>query len=109
MPAQKLHLDNENDSRARALESNYESWQRDRKAKAEKDFLEMLGENAFVEFWGRLRKMQEEGDRKGAQGMNVEVAADDLAGEEGDAEKVDLKTLAKNIDVREIERVLKVN
>ena len=44
--------------------------------------------------------------------MKVEVGAEDLAGEEDapeDGQRADLKALAKSVDVREIERVLKVS
>lgn len=102
-PAQKLGLDNNSD----ALRSEYEDWARARAIQAERDFQEMLYENAFVEFWGRVRKMQESGDG----GMKVEVNDEDLAGEErgdDDREQADLKTLARSVDVQEIERVLKV-
>ena len=102
----KLHYDAEYDKDGRALEQEYRSWRNQRIGQAEKEFQEMLGENAFVEFWGRIRKMKEEAEG----GMKVDVGAEDLAGEEDneDGEKVDLKALARNIDVKEIERVLKV-
>ena len=68
----------------------------------------MLHENAFVEFWGRIRKIKE--GAEGGNGMKVNVGSEDLAGEEDneEGEKADLKSLARNIDVKEIERVLKV-
>lgn len=103
LPAQKLMLDND----AAALEDEYEGWRRSRVAQAEREFQEMLHENAFVEFWGRLRNIKEASEG----GMKVEVGAEDLAGEEAAGEesgKVDLKALAKSVDVQEIERVLKV-
>ena len=44
----------------------------------------MLDENAFVDFWGRLKKMKEGGEGE----MKVEVGAEDLAGEgEGDGDE----------------------
>ncbi|KAH8111363.1 hypothetical protein DFH11DRAFT_1690413 [Phellopilus nigrolimitatus] len=104
LPAVKLLLDKEHDENARALEGEYRTWRAARGSQAEREFQEMLDENAFVEFWGRVRKMKEEGEG----GMKVDVGAEDLAGEEGDGEdKIDLKALAKSVDVREIERVLK--
>lgn len=107
LPATKLHYDAENDKNGRALEQEYRSWRNQRTATAEKEFQDMLQENAFVEFWGRIRKIKE-----GAEGgMKVDVGSEDLAGE-GDneeGEKADLKSLARNIDVKEIERVLKVS
>lgn len=106
LPATKLHYDAEHDKDTRTLECEYRSWRNQRMVQAEKEFQEMLGENAFVEFWGRIRKMKEGVDG----GMKVNVGAEDLAGEEDneDREKVDLKALAKSIDVKEIERVLRV-
>lgn len=104
LPAQKLRLHDNSE----ALAQEYSTWRAIRKAQATRDFQEMLDENAFVEFWGRVRKMSEE--KEG--GMKVEVGAEDLAGEEeeeGENGKIDLKALAKSVDVREIERVLKVS
>ena len=103
LPAQKLRLDSDSD----ALQSEFEDWATARVSQAERDFQDMLNENAFVEFWGRVRKMHENGEG----GMKVEVDDEDLVGEEqgdDDREKADLKTLAKSVDVQEIERVLKV-
>lgn len=99
LPAQKLRLDNDTD----ALEREYREWRAARTARAEHEFQDMLNENAFVEFWGRVRKMREEGEG----GIKVEIGAEDLAGEEDESGKIDLKTLAKRVDVQEIERVLK--
>ncbi|KAI5120418.1 hypothetical protein M0805_006919 [Coniferiporia weirii] len=106
LPATKLHLDMVHGENARGLEYEFRTWRDERNARAQKEFQEMLDENAFVEFWGRMRKMKEGGEG----GMKVDVGAEDLAGEgEGDEEsgKIDLKALARSIDVREIERVLK--
>lgn len=64
----------------------------------------MLSENSFVEFWGRLSKIG--GD--GVEG-SVKIENEDIGEGEGDsgASKVDMKSLAKNIDIREMEKVLK--
>ncbi len=64
----------------------------------------MLTENAFVEFWGRLGKI-------GGEGVDGGVKADDLGeGEgEGGGGNVDMKVLAKNVDVGEMEKVLKAS
>lgn len=86
------------------LEEEYESWTRERTTEARKAFDQMLGENSFVEFWGRLGKIGGEGV-DGAIGMDdveEEVLAEDGAG------KVDMKVLAKSVDIREMEKVLKV-
>lgn len=90
------------------LEAEYEKWQRERTHDARLAFDEMLGENAFVEFWGRLGKIGGEGVEGGVSGG---VATDDLGEEEEGAEgvqRVDMKALAKNVDLKEMERVLKV-
>lgn len=87
---------------ADGLGREYERWQRERATEARQAFNEMLGENAFVEFWGRLGKI-------GGEGVDGGVAADDLGEDEGEGGggKVDMKTLAKNVDLKEMERVLK--
>jgi len=63
----------------------------------------MLAENSFVEFWGRLGKM-------GGEGVHGGIKADDQ-GEgvgEGGGGTVDMKALAKNIDIHDMEKVIKV-
>lgn len=97
LPVTKLGYD------AEQLEREFEKWQRERTHEARLAFDEMLGENAFVEFWGRLGKI-------GGEGVEGGVAADDLGEDEGEGGggKVDMKALAKNVDTKEIERVLKV-
>lgn len=74
---------------------------------ARKAFDEMLAENSFVEFWGRLGKIGGEGVDGGIEGG---IALDDLGESEVNSEgpKVDMKALAKNVDIKEMERVLKV-
>lgn len=87
----------------RAMQQNFDKWQRERYSESRKAFDEMLGENSFVEFWGRLRKI-------GGEGVDGGVKMDDADAEdgEGDGGKVDMKALAKNVDVEEVEKVLKV-
>jgi hypothetical protein len=51
----KLGLD------VRSLEHEFEKWQRERTGEARKAFDEMLAENSFVEFWGKLKKIGGEG------------------------------------------------
>jgi len=84
------------------LEHEYEIWQQERTTESRRAFAEMLSENAFVEFWGRLGKI-------GGDGVDGGVAADDLGEDEGEGGggKVDMKALAKNVDLKEMERVLK--
>lgn len=98
LPAVKLELE------AQQLGDEYAKWQRERTTEARKAFDEMLGENAFVEFWGRLGKI-------GGEGVNGGVKADDNDDEEegeGGGGRADMKVLAKSIDLREMEKVLKV-
>ncbi|KAF9221952.1 HSP90-domain-containing protein [Gyrodon lividus] len=96
LPATKLDLDD------RSLENEFNRWQRERAYDARKVFDEMLAENAFVEFWGRFGKM-------GGEGIDGGVAAEDLGEDEGEGfgGKVDMKTLAKNVDLADIVKVLK--
>lgn len=97
LPATKLGLD------SRELEREFDKWQRERTSDARKAFDEMLTDNAFVEFWGRLGKM-------GGEGVNGGVTAEDLGEDEGEGfgGKVDMKALAKNVDLNDIIKVLKV-
>lgn len=61
-----------------------------------------MGENSFVEFWGRLGKI-------GGAGVDSTIQNDDIGEEENeDEERVDMKKLAKAVDVKEIVKVLKV-
>ena len=94
LPASKLGFD------IHALEDEYERWNRERTTEARKAFDEMLTENSFVEFWGRLGKI-------GGQGIDKTIKADDIG--EDDEEIVDMKALAKTVDLNEMVMVLKVS
>ncbi|KIJ70580.1 hypothetical protein HYDPIDRAFT_78529 [Hydnomerulius pinastri MD-312] len=96
LPATKLGLDD------RDLEKEFDKWQRERTYEARKVFDEMLSENAFVEFWGRLGKI-------GGEGVDGGVTAEDMGEDEGEGfgGKVDMKALAKNVDLGDIVKVLK--
>ncbi|KAI0796793.1 hypothetical protein C8Q75DRAFT_710216 [Abortiporus biennis] len=91
-PATRLGYD------IRALEDEFEKWQRERTQTARGAFDEMLNENAFVEFWGRLGKI-------GGKGVDETIRADDI-GEDAE-ELVDMKALAKTVDLKEVVKVLK--
>lgn len=97
LPVVKLGFD------TRDLQSEFDKWQRERTQASRKAFDEMLAENAFVEFWGRLGKI-------GGEGVDGGVKAEDEDGDEGEGGggKVDMKVLAKNVDVEDMEKVLKV-
>lgn len=94
LPVTKLGFDVER------LEQEYDKWQRERTHEARLAFDQMLAENAFVEFWGRLGKI-------GGKGVDEGIKVDDL-GEDADEEQVDMKALAKNVDLKEMVKVLKV-
>ncbi|KAJ7591081.1 Hsp90 protein-domain-containing protein [Mycena floridula] len=95
VPAAKLGFD------VHALEREFAKWQRERTQAARIAFDEMMSENSFVEFWGRLRNI-------GGEGVNGGVAAEDMGEDEGEGGggTVDMKVLAKSVDVREVEKVL---
>ena len=94
LPATKLGFD------VRRLEDEYEKWQRQRTDAARRAFDEMLSENAFVEFWGRLGKME-------GKGVDENIKVDDLG--EDEEVLVDMKALAKTVDLKEMVKVLKVS
>jgi heat shock protein beta len=97
LPVTKLGFD------IKVLESEFDKWQRERTHEARKAFDEMLVENSFVEFWGRLGKL-------GGEGVDGGVKADEIGDDEGEGGggKVDMKVLAKSVDVGDMEKVLKV-
>ncbi len=98
LPATKLGFD------VFKLEQEFDKWQLTRTTGAREAFNDMLSENSFVEFWGRLRKIGGEGTEGG-----VKRDEDDDEDEgEGGGGNVDMKKLAKNVDITEMEKVLKV-
>jgi hypothetical protein len=88
----------------REVSREFDIWQRERTNESRIAFDEMMKENSFVEFWGRLGKM---GNEVVDGGLKIEN--DDIEEEGVDENKVDMKALAKNIDVSEIVKVLKVS
>ncbi|QRW02452.1 transcription elongation regulator 1 [Ceratobasidium sp. AG-Ba] len=87
----------------RGLADEFAKWQRARGVEARLAFDAMLGENSFVEFWGRLAKIGGEGVEGG---VPAEEGEEEDEGEGGGG-KVDMKALAKNVDVSEMEKVLR--
>jgi hypothetical protein len=86
------------------LEEEFDRWQRTRTTEARRTFDDMLLENSFIEFWGRLSKL-------GGEGVDGGVKRDDDGDEdegEGGGGNVDMKRLAKTVDITEMEKVLKV-
>jgi hypothetical protein len=98
LPATKLGFD------VFKLEEEFNRWQRRRTTEARKAFDDMLQENSFVDFWGRLGKLGGEGVEGGVKRDDDD---DDDEGEGGGG-KVDMKKLAKSVDITEMEKVLKV-
>ena len=98
LPATKLGFDQEK------LEQGFKKWQRERATQARKDFDQMLSENSFVEFWGRLSKM-------GGEGVDGGVKSDDHGEDEGEGGggKVDMKELAKHVEAGDMQKVLRVS
>ncbi|KAK7049537.1 hypothetical protein VNI00_005568 [Paramarasmius palmivorus] len=86
------------------LEHEFSRWQRERNQRARTAFDEMLRENSFVSFWGKLGKI-------GGEGVDGGVKRDEDDGDEGEGGggNVDMKSLAKNVTAEEITKVLKVN
>lgn len=95
LPAVKLGFD------IQKLEDEYDKFKRERTHQARLAFDQMLSENAFVEFWGRLGKI-------GGKGVDESIKVDDLE-EVLDEQVVDMKTLAKNVDLKEMTKVLQVS
>ena len=98
-PAVKLGFD------AHRLEGLFERWQRERNNAARTAFDEMLRENAFVDFWGRLKHIGGDGADEGVQWDEEGMAEDEG---EGGGGKVDMKKLAQKVDLTDVIKVLKV-
>ena len=98
LPATKLGYD------VFKLEQEFDNWQLTRTTGAREAFNDMLQENSFVEFWGRLRKIGGEGAEGGVKRDEDE---DEDEGEGGGG-NVDMKKLARSVDITEMEKVLKV-
>ncbi|KAJ7904478.1 hypothetical protein B0H14DRAFT_2663034 [Mycena olivaceomarginata] len=82
------------DSLLGALPHEFEKWQRERTTESRQAFDEMLAENSFVEFWGKLKKI-------GGEGADGGVKADEAENEdEGEAG-------GGKVDMKEVEKVLK--
>jgi hypothetical protein len=64
----------------------------------------MMGENSFVEFWGRLSKMKEV-----TLGQGLQITSEDIGEEDEEGNKIDMKALAKTVDIGEMVKVLKVS
>lgn len=98
----RLHL---SESR---IERLYDAWNRKRFDAARKEFDTMLSESKFVDYWGRLK--QDAAGKDEEERTKDLLANDNEDDEEMNAEgAVDLKTMAAQIDMKEINSVLKVS
>lgn len=89
-----------------SLANKYASWQKVRFARAREDFDKLLGENSFVDFWGRMRnKRLDERLVEGIPGENEEEMIDD----EEAGGRANLMEMAKQVDLREMHAVLAVS
>ena len=88
-----------------ALEDRWNAWKRTLETSARASFDEMLGENSFIEFWGKMRKktldekalaVKEEDEMEEGEGM-------------GDGGAADLTAMGRQIDLEEIKSVLRVS
>ncbi|WFD41431.1 hypothetical protein MPSI1_000058 [Malassezia psittaci] len=82
------------------LEREYQAWDRQRHERARAEFFEMLKENAFVDFWGRLQKEKEQ-HAKDAD--DIRIAEDD----DMDPEEKSIYDMASHVDISEMEAVLR--
>ncbi|KAF8305066.1 hypothetical protein DL93DRAFT_2183387 [Clavulina sp. PMI_390] len=116
LPAQKLGL--KSDGRgSSSMYTAWSTWMSARTATARADFQKLLEENSFIEFWGKVGKLDDgnEEDRKlvvpgeedldmtemgGVGGVKADENEDGVGG-------ADLKALARGIGEVEVERVLK--
>lgn len=81
------------------LAREFAEWNAWRQQRARAEFDEMLLENAFVDFWGRLRKQKEQ------QAEPTTAVPED---EEADPDGVSMLDMATNVDLAEMEAVLRV-
>ncbi|WVR07149.1 hypothetical protein IAU60_004190 [Kwoniella sp. DSM 27419] len=89
-----------------ALEDRWKAWMRMRESSARAEFDQMLGENSFVDFWGKMRKktLDEKALEVKQDDQFEEAEGLDLPGEEG---ATDITKLARQIDLGEIKSVLR--
>ncbi|WRT66235.1 uncharacterized protein IL334_003188 [Kwoniella shivajii] len=94
-----------------SLEDKWKVWKRTKESEGRKEFEEMLGENSFVEFWGKMRKKTlDENALNVKQDEQFEEAEGlDIVGQENENQsgKKDLTELARQIDLGEIKSVLR--
>lgn len=88
------------------LAAKYASWQKVRFARSREEFDKLLGENSFVDFWGRMRNKQlDAGLVEGIPGENEDEMIDD----EEAGGRANLMEMAKQVDLKEMHAVLSVS
>lgn len=86
-----------------ALEERFATWMRARESAARAEFYDLLRENNFVEFWGRMRnKVLDEA----AAGVKEQDERDEGEGL-GEGGAADITALAKQVDLGEIKTILR--
>ncbi|KAH9815375.1 hypothetical protein DFH28DRAFT_967705 [Melampsora americana] len=94
-------IDSKNRTRGlQTIERYYDDWKQKKETRAREEFEEMCGESAFIDFWCRMKKSGKEDE------VGNKTIGDDGEEEEED-EVVDLREMAKTIDLSEIEAVMK--
>lgn len=83
---------------ARGLEERYDQWIQLRETKARAEFVELLNENKFVDFWGRMRNKEIDEDAS-------KIKDEEMEDEEGG--KGNMVDLAQKIDLGEIKTILR--
>ncbi|CAO1637981.1 unnamed protein product [Parajaminaea phylloscopi] len=114
-------------SDSKGVRSEFDRWQRGREASARQDFEEMLRENSFVEFWGRIRAEAAQKEAQGEDGVALETAAKaallqnqavgdssnmhgvgiNTTSEEDDEQAASLSEMANKVDLEEMHAVLR--
>ncbi|GAA5968989.1 hypothetical protein JCM11641_000802 [Rhodosporidiobolus odoratus] len=83
-----------------SLERLYDSWLNKRTQKARQDFTQMLKENAVVEHWGRLKKLEKREEVK-------LIEEEGKRNDESDEEEMGVREMAEQVDMKAIHAVLK--
>lgn len=89
------------------LNKLFDDWSRKRYLNARKDFEALLSESSFVDYWGKLKQEAASKEEERTKGILGEGGEED---EDGNVEvAVDLKAMAAQIELGEIQAVLKVS
>ena len=86
-----------------SLEDKWNAWKRQRESDARSEFDQMLSENSFVDFWGKMRKKQT--DEAAAKVMKDQEEEEEAE----DEQERDMADMAQQIDLKEVKAVLKVS